>query len=124
MKILILANTPSNIEKIKNNIHEVDAYSCPGYKIDDLSNHEVHEVSDLISITHRVYHSENSGRPTFSWITDNPSNKVDQSEYDLVIIYSRFVENWYDHFRGGASMFMNPPIAVVMPTKTRVSYAN
>jgi hypothetical protein len=124
MKILILANSLSNIEKIKNSIQLIDEYSCPGYKIDDLSKHEIHEVSDLISITHRAYHSENSGRPTFSWITDNPSNKVDQSEYDLVVIYSKFVENWFDSYRGGAQMFMNPPIAVVMPTKTRVSYAN
>lgn len=124
MKILILANTPSNIERIKNSIQSIDAYSCPGYKIDDLSKHEVHEVSDLISITHQEYYSENSGRPTFSLITDNPSNKVDQSEYDLVVIYSRFVENWRDHYRGGASMFMNPPIAIVMPTKTRISYGN
>ncbi len=72
--ILILANNQANVEKIKAEILDVDTY-------------KVHEINDLI-----VCNYNSKGLDIITWETDSKASKVDEKQFDYVIIYSEFLK--------------------------------
>ncbi len=93
MKILILANNQANIEAIKADIKNTEKYSR--LEIGDLTSHEVHEISDVINF--RSLGTFFNNGPMAEWKTDNPVNKVDETTYDIMIVYKRFVDGDRNH---------------------------
>ncbi len=76
MKILILANNQQNVDAIKAEISK-----------DIKSADAVHEVNDVVRCTYL------GGNRTIDWETDDPKNKIDETEYGIVFIYHRLIIN-------------------------------
>jgi len=115
-KILILANTKENVQRIKNDMKNIEKFWNENrYSWDNISNlaeYDVHEISDLVECSDLRRRSEEGGTPRIQFETDDRNNnRIDLTQFHVVLVYHRFANPWWAEHH-------NLPIPIAVPLNT------